>query len=294
MMKNLRKCDEEWVLTHRPKMLVLTGLCGLVLVFVLHLSSEFVLALFCADKMSGVVEKFFASLYVIALGLPTLALLWFFRTNDTLEQIQKTKENTEVSILFGAQEMLFAPIPIHGDTASPKNAVGFAQLMDLRQQGSHQAIIDLATRKANLTSLDLTGIPLRGVNLQSAKMRYVKLANVDLTGADLRYADLTSADLQHACLERANLKNAKLISTKLQNANLQNADLVQAHLVDAKLSDSDLRGADLSHAKWKKPSGSGNVDHEKHDADFANARYSADTDFPADICPEEWGMKKEK
>jgi len=270
-MKSLCECVKEWALKCRFTVLVLMGLCGLLLVLALHRFGEFFLVLFCADKLSGVLEKFFASLYVIFLGLPTLAMLWFFRTTDTLEQIRRTKESTEASTLFGALEMLFAGNPT--ERAIVKNATGFAHLMNLRQQGLHQSIIDLATRTANFAGLDLTAHSLRGADLSFARLQKANLSGMDLTETKLRYADLIDANLL--------------------NANLQGVDLANATLSGANLIQADLRGADLRNAVVARerytPHGSPTM--------LRGARYSADTQFPVNqnppFDPEALGMKKE-
>ena len=249
-----------WILARvwrRVSLLALMAVFGMLLAFgALHLS-EFLLVLSGVEKMKGVAEKLITSLHVIVLGLPVVTTLWWFRTNDTLEQIQKTKESTDVSILFGAQQMMFED---DGEKPGIKTLVGFAQLMLLRQQGSHKAVIDLATRDANLAGLDLYPISMREANLYRANLQKSALDHADLRRAELHSANLTEADLV--------------------SANLQGAFLTWAVLQKADLRYAELQGADLKSAK------------DISGAKFEGAKYSDETQFPDGFDPEKAGMIK--
>ena len=232
------RANKNWVLAHRFQVLVFAGWMGVVLAFDLVYYSELFIELIGVEKIAGAVEKFVASLWVIVLGLPTVGMLWFFRTNDTLEQIQKTKESTDVNILFGAQKMMFED---DGEKPGTKTLVGFAQLMRLRQQGSHRAEIDLVTCNANLAGLTLYRIPtLRGANLAFANLQGAFLIGVDLTNANLQFAEMGKANMDSANLQGAIMTGAKLQNTVLHSAQLQGADLAEA----------DLSGALLQGAKY--------------------------------------------
>ena len=303
--------NKDWVLAHRIHVLVFAGAIGLACALGLVYGAEFLTEQIGVVKIAGAVEKFVASLCVIVLGLPTLGMLWFFRTNDTREQIQKTKESTDVNILFGAQKMLFGS-GATDDRSTPEIAAGFAQLMHLRGDGSLQSMIDLATGGGvKLARLDLTSLPLRGVNLESASMKFANLSNVDLTNSNLSGAELGGAKLQKAILlhvnlkhaalvsaflQKANLQNAILTNADLKNANLQNADLRDATLsetilIGANLQETDLRGVDLRRAIWQKTRGGS---PEESDADFGGARYSASTKFPLGFDRKKFDMKEEE
>ncbi|MGR3914682.1 MAG: pentapeptide repeat-containing protein [Gammaproteobacteria bacterium] len=281
-MKNLFNNDKGLVLKRFVMLVPMAGI-GLLFVYGVVQHSDFLLKLLGMNKTDDEAERFLSSLYVIVLGLPTLAMLWFFRTNDTIEQIKKTKESTETNILFDAQEMLRAE-------SGAKNVVGFALLMDLHQRGLHQSTIDLATRNVRLAKFELTSMTLRGVNLQHANMTAANLSNSDLTETNLRHAKLQNANLQNACLRHVNLEFAKLEKADMRNANLQGANLAQARLVGARLSKSDLRGADLrgiiTFEEWSE------VASLCLTVMFDSAWYSADTKFPAGFVPEQYGMKK--
>ena len=275
--------NKNWVLTHRIHVLVFAGWFGLVLAVDLVYHSEFFIELIGVEKVAGAVEKFIASLCVIVLGLPTLGMLWFFRTNDTLEQIQKTtesvqktKESTDVSILFGAQKMMS-----EDDSEKPgvKSLFAFEQLMHLHQQGSYRATIALITRDANLADLTLYSIPMRGADLSEAKLQKARLY-----GADLWKANLWSADLSEASLDFADLQGANMAFANLQNADLSEADLQGANMQCAKLQHADLRDANLQGADLEEAELSG--------ANLKGAKYSAETKLPAALNPAVEGMDK--
>jgi uncharacterized protein YjbI with pentapeptide repeats len=103
-------------------------------------------------------------------------------------------------------------------------------------------------RGAYLQSADLRGAYLRGADLQSADLRGAYLQSADLQSADLRGAYLQSADLQSADLRGADLQSADLRGAYLRGAYLQSADLRGAYLRGADLQSADLRGAYLRGA----------------------------------------------
>ena len=266
--------NKNWVLTHRIHVLVFAGWFGLVLAVDLVYHSEFFIELIGVEKVAGAVEKFIASLCVIALGLPTLGVLWFFRTNDTLDQIRKAKESTDASVLFGAQKMMS-----EGDGEKPgvKSLFAFEQLMHLHQQGSYRAAINLITRDANLAGLSLPSIPMREADLSRAQLqkslligddlRKANLFGADLTEAHMDFADLRDADMTFASLQNANLQNAKLQGAKMQHARLQHANLQNAY----------LQGANLEKANFS-------------DAKLKGAKYSDETKLPIELNPAMEGM----
>ena len=268
--------NKNWVLTHRIHVLVFAGWFGLVLAVDLVYQSEFFIELIGVEKVAGAVEKFIASLCVIVLGLPTLGVLWFFRTNDTLDQIRKAKESTDASVLFGAQKMMSVG---DGEKPSVKNLFAFEQLMHLHQQGSYRATIALITRDANLADLTLYSIPMRGADLSEAKLQKARLY-----GADLWKANLWSADLSEASLDFADLQGANMVFANLQNADLLDADLQGANMQCAKLQNADLRDANLQGVDLEEAELSG--------ANLKGAKYSAETKLPAALNPAVEGMDK--
>ena len=157
-------------------------------------------------------KQLISSVAFVLLGLPVLILLWFFRTHDIRESIQKTEESTRTSILFNAQKLLFS-------NKLKDRTVGLILLLQLKHQGYFRHEVDISTRdtdlqKADLQNVDLQEADLRGVdlshtNLQEADLRGVNFRNAYLRGADLRRADLRNADLRMADLRNSNLINAK-------------------------------------------------------------------------------------
>ena len=309
-------------------MLIFTAVFGLVSMLVLmHYSeflSKFLLAWSGAEnpqgnnkiQMRGMVEKLITSLHVIVLGLPVVTTLWWFRTNDTLEQIQKTKESTDVNILFGAQKMMFEDI---GKVPGPKTLFGFEQLMHLHQQGSYRATIDLIIRDANLAGLNLSSISmceadlssaileksllvradlrnaiLFRANLINAKLLMADLQNANMTYADLqraylRAANLQGANMKRADLQRASLRNAKLQGASMEHADLQNANLQEAHLQGANMGHADLQNADLQQAQLQ---GANLENATFSNAKFKGSKYSDETKLPMALNPAIEGMVK--
>ena len=177
-----------------------------------------------------------SSLTTIFLALPTLFVLWLFRTNDTREQIEKTNEqientqnNTLTSILTHAMDM------ITSDDLR-RRSTGLIQLgLFKKQTDKYNAQIDSATRNIDLTPHKSAGVPLS--NNIKILHKYKK--------ALLKKAALKGMDLSGAKLSGANLQFADLIGTDLTNV-----DLVDADLTDADLTDADLKGATFDDAKY--------------------------------------------
>ena len=69
-------------------------------------------------------------------------------------------------------------------------------------------VIDLISKRANLTGANLYGADLSNANLYRANLTGADLPNADLYRANLTGADLTGADLTGADLYRANLTGA--------------------------------------------------------------------------------------
>ena len=100
-------------------------------------------------------------------------------------------------------------------------------------------IVNQASEKRILSSIDLRNANLKGSYLVGA----------DLSGSDLSYANLSNAQLMEADLSGANLYQANLTETNLSKAIIARANLEMANLVDANLSQVDLRGSNLRNAQ---------------------------------------------
>ena len=171
------------------------------------------------------------SLTTLLLVLPTLLVLWLFRTHDT-------RDNILTNILTHALDMIVDP-------DLKRRSMGLIQLAQLKKQtNDFDAQIDAATRLLDL-SADLsegaslsTGTP---TEFKKSQLMFSSLENMDLRAASLRGANLRGADLRNA-----DLSSAILISASLRGANLSGANLSYAFLSDANLSDA----GDLSGAKY--------------------------------------------
>ncbi len=256
------------------------------------------------------------NLTLLILSLPVLVLLWYYRTHDVKQQIEKAQSNINVSLLNNGINLL-----LNAEKAGRnKRAAGLILLAQLRQQDEQlHPQIDAITqgialersklRNAKLQGINLRDANLRGVNLQGANLRGADLRGVDLEGvgwegADLRGVDLEGvvwegaerksanlqrADLQEADLRVANLFGANLRGADLRGANLRGADLRDANLQDANLQDADLRVDNLRVADLR---GANLLGANLQGADLQEALYNSDTKFSAGFDPGTKGMHR--
>ena len=144
---------------------------------------------------------------ILIFSLPVIALLWIFRTHDTREQIQETRENTNTQIFFNAKEDLLyrKDDTPQGNNNTQQNAVGqehlrssigLMQLLALRKRGLFLKEISLLLKNGGLGGALLMETYLEGANLQE----------VHLENAYLEWAHLQGAHLEGAHLERLILK----------------------------------------------------------------------------------------
>ena len=179
------------------------------------------------------------SLVMLSLSLPTVFLLWLFRTHDVEEQIKKAQENNEFNNFANAMRLF-----VEKDNMEA-NAIGFKLLIKLKHQGLYNDEIDLSTRYKSLYEADLKEAELREADLHGADLRKTNLQRVKLQKADLSLTKLQEADLQEAKLQEAKLQEVKLQEAKLQKAELQKAKLQGARLYGAELQGAKLQGAKL-------------------------------------------------
>ena len=246
-----------------------------------------------------------SSLTTLFLALPTLFILWLFRTHDTREQIEKTKDqieitkeqieksqnNTLTSILTHAMDM------ITSDDLK-RRVTGLIQLGQLKKQTDNfNAQIDGVTRNLDLRTHDINGktlnenekIPiicqrallmkaaLKGMDLSDAKLRGADLEFADLTNTNLIRADLSDAVLTKADLTNSDLREAIMTNSDLTFANLTNANLTSAIMWHAELAGASLEGANLSGA-------------ELDGVNFDHATYNDETKFPEGFDLDAAGM----
>ena len=241
--------------------------------------------------------------WLIITGLPVAFCLWLFRTKDRKDQIEKTQENIQASLLSNSLTLLASDDP-------KARKVGLVQLLQLRnKERVYKDQIDIATPGTNLQKAHLVKADLRNAQLQDADLEGAYLQNTDLQDADLRGANLQNTDLRDTVLKGANLKGAylggsqlknkylrgfNLQGTKLQRADLRRANLQEANLEGACLEKTNLQGADLQSADLR------NAylrDANLRGADvngktkFEGAQYDKQTIFPNDFGPKKHGMR---
>ena len=226
---------KSWVLKHRFITLIIGSAFGLY-IFNAYWDNNY----FCIINISQIDNKqLINSVAFVLLSLPVLILLWFFRTHDVGESIQKTEESTRASILFNAQKLLF------GDKLKDKT-VGLILLLQLKHQGYFRHEIDISTRGTDLQKADLQNLDLQEVDLRGAILNHTNLHE-----ADLRSADLRNADLRGANLSRTNLQEADFGNVDLRNADLRGADLRNANLINAKHNNATQFSDDFNPDDYK-------------------------------------------
>ncbi len=173
-----------------------------------------------------------SSLTTIFLALPTLFILWLFRTHDTRvqiektteqiektqEQIEKTQEQIEKTQINTLTSMLNHGLDMITSNEFKRRYAGLMQLGLLKKQTKiFNAQIDSATRNLDLTPVDVNSKPLEEggripSNYQRALLIKAPLKGMDLSGAkfrgaNLEFADLTGADLKGAIFNEAKFNN---------------------------------------------------------------------------------------
>ena len=223
-----------------------------------------VVILYCLDKSATYISEYIElsdQAKLLVSTIPTLTLLWFFRTHDTREAIQKTEENINSNTLAYSIKLIT-------DSDSDKKRIGLSMLAKLKRDNidnkHFSSIIDLTTVAVkNLSMVDLSNADLSKVNLSNTDLSKVNLSNTDLSEANLSEANLSEAILGGAVLFKANLSGADLRGAILSGADLRGADLRGADLSKADLYGANLR--DIDNSKSTK---------------FCNNKYNEDTVFP--------------
>ena len=182
-----------------------------------------------------------SSITILALSIPTLFILWLFRTHDTQENINNSTF-FECARLLATEDSPGEDEKDRIENSLPKK-IALEQLAYLkRETGFDKKRIDLLTNNLSLNNKEFSCAQLCDINLSAAK-----LIKTSFNGADLSNADLSNADLSNAELIYANLKGADLVSAYLQKACLMHANLEGADLRGIverdNLSESDLMGA---------------------------------------------------
>ena len=145
--------------------------------------------------------------------IPTLFLLWVFRTYDIKQQISQARKNEYLGRLSEGLKLLFTPVNTnqYGEAVESKKIqnsniriAGLIMLLNLKRSGYFSDIIDIATSsKIELSNGDLRGANLRGANLNFAIFKDTLLNNANLSGAMLLGSSLNTYTLDKAILNGA-------------------------------------------------------------------------------------------
>jgi hypothetical protein len=92
-------------------------------------------------------------------------------------------------------------------------------------------------------------IDMQEINLPYANLDYINLQSTFLSRADLHSADLNVANLQSAILVDANLHSANLYGANLRTASLWNADLRSADIKEADLQSAEFIDTEIIRAR---------------------------------------------
>ncbi len=224
------------------------------------------------------------NLTLLILSLPVLVLLWYFRTHDVKQQIEKAQSNININLLNNGINLL-----LNGEGGN-KPAAGLILLAQLRQQDEQlHPQIDAITQGVALEKVKLRNAKLQGINLRDANLQGINLQIANLQGAQLQFAELQKANLQVANLQGAQLQGAQLQGAQLQGAYLYGAQLQGANLQGANLQGAYSQGADLQGAYLQ---GADLQDAYLQGADLQGAFYGSNTKFSAGFDPETKGMQK--
>ncbi|BAS67794.1 pentapeptide repeat-containing protein [Bathymodiolus septemdierum thioautotrophic gill symbiont] len=181
-------------------------------------------------------------LLFVLLALPTGALLWFFRTHDT-------RENIHQNDLFDALKMLTDDMVVCREIATQR-------LIDLTEKvPEYKRNVKLSFIKA-LKSFSKKNLGNNKWERRTYAQHILKWFNdnnytaeeLDLNGCIFDLQDFTiekrTSDLFKLFTQKQ-FKDIKFNDANLQGVNLKNVKFEQASLEDAKLQNSDLQGAIL-------------------------------------------------
>ena len=142
------------------------------------------------------------SLSLLILGLPTLFILWIFRTHDAQRQIDNNTFFECVRMLTSKEKII-------------SNRAALEQLVELKQKNtSYKERVDSLTQGILLKNTPLFFARLSGINLCLADLTDAYLTNANLSGANLRGADLTGTNLCDTILTDAILYGTDLEKAK--------------------------------------------------------------------------------
>ena len=233
---------KKWFFNNRITYLLIFALLGFIAAVTFYKHSYFLLG--AVDLTAN--ERLNNSLFLIILSLPTLFVLWLYRTHDVKQQIEQSAEQINLSMLHKATDMV-------ADKDPTRKSVGLKQLDQIKKNGLFLDEINILIKSSigkevNLEKTNLEGIDFEGVNLTKANLQEVNLQGVNLTEANLEGANLQGAKLQGAKLQEVNLQEVNLQEVNLKGVNLKGVNLTEANLTGANLTGANLEGANLTEA----------------------------------------------
>ena len=239
---------KKWFFNNRITYLLIFALLGFIAAVTFYKHSYFLLG--AVDLTAN--ERLNNSLFLIILSLPTLFVLWLYRTHDVKQQIEQSAEQINLSMLHKATDMV-------ADKDPTRKSVGLKQLDQIKKNGLFLDEINILIKSsigkevnlvgAYLEGVDLEGVDLEKANLQNANLQNANLAEVNLQNADLTEASLAGANLQGVNLQGVNLTGANLKEVNLAGANLQGTSLQGINLQGANFEKADLEKAVFTGAK---------------------------------------------
>ena len=222
IFSQIKKSIKNFIINHRIFSLIMSAILGVAL------SAWAYCYLPCLLPETEYRLK--TSLIMLLLALPTVFLIWFFRTYDVREQIEKSRTNNQLNNFANALKLFVEKENIEA------NCIGLKLLLEIKHQELYEKQINLATKFKNLQNANLSGADLHGADLRNAELQ-----GAILVGADLRWADLRGVITGQVIVGRAtSLINAKLQEAKLQGADLQRAELQGAKLQKAEYNDKTI------------------------------------------------------
>ena len=227
-------------------------------------------------------DRFQVNLSLLVMSLPVLLVLWWFRTYDTRQQIEKTQEQIKESAKSREastyDNLLSTGLNLIASDNVAGRCIGLIQLALVWQESPRlRDQIDASTQELTLYIKGTDGSEAEIVKLRGAMLKHMNFSGAFMKEAHLQRANLEGALLGFARLEGAHLRFARLEGAYLFGANLKGADLRGAYLEGADLKGADLRGAYLEGA----------------DLDGANldrAQYNESTSFPKGFDPKARGL----
>ena len=216
-------------------------------------------------------SRFRVNLSLLVMSLPVLLVLWWFRTYDTRQQIEKSQQQVEASVRSSEtntrDSLLAIGLQLIASDSVAGRGIGLVQLALVRSR-SHELEnhlkkqledqIDASTQRLILYGEEsgkydvivLRGAMLQNLNLRGTTMMRGSLEDADLEGADLRQTNLREMQLQSSNLQEVNLEDADLSGAYLKGAQLKGARLKGARLDGAQLAEAHLEGAHVRGAYY--------------------------------------------